>query len=169
MERTKVGEAQFERLVHKIAPQAKLLRTWPLAGGISAQMTALELELPTGYLQKMIVRCFSEHTLQIQPHAAADQFRLLQTTQSLGLHTPKPLFCDPSGEIFGTPCLVVEYIIGNVYFAPLNLSSAMRQFAFQLAQIHSAKVSNHDLSFLYKRSNVCVEIRQPPPGQRASG
>ncbi len=38
----------FQQIVHQIVPQGKLLRTWPLKGGISAEMTALELERPTG-------------------------------------------------------------------------------------------------------------------------
>lgn len=46
----------FEHLVQQLAPHGKLLRTWPLQGGISAQMTALELALPDGQTQKMIVR-----------------------------------------------------------------------------------------------------------------
>ncbi len=38
----------------------------------------------------------------------------------------------------------------------------MHQFAFQLTRIHNAKMTNYDLSFLYKRSNACVEITNSP-------
>jgi hypothetical protein len=34
-------DRKFEHLVKKIAPRSKLLRTWHLNGGISAEMTAL--------------------------------------------------------------------------------------------------------------------------------
>ena len=128
-------EAPFERLAQKIIPQAKLLRTWPLAGGISAQMIAFEVEHTTGRLQKMIVRYYSERTLNTHPHVADDQFRLLQVMHSSGLCTPNPLYCDPSGEIFGKPCLVLEYITGNLNFSLSNLVSAMHQFAFQLTSL----------------------------------
>lgn len=47
---------QFERLVQKIAPQSKLLQTWHLKGGISAEMTALEIEQADGQTRKLIVR-----------------------------------------------------------------------------------------------------------------
>jgi hypothetical protein len=46
---------QLERLARRIEPQSTLLRAWPLAGGISAQMTALEVALPDGRTKKMIV------------------------------------------------------------------------------------------------------------------
>ena len=39
---------RFERLVQKLAPTSKLLRVWALKGGISAEMTAIEIETPDG-------------------------------------------------------------------------------------------------------------------------
>jgi hypothetical protein len=38
------ADRKFEQLVKKIVPHSKLLRTWHLNGGISAEMTALETE-----------------------------------------------------------------------------------------------------------------------------
>ncbi len=37
---------KFEQVVQKMDPQSKLLRTWELKGGVSAQVTALESEIP---------------------------------------------------------------------------------------------------------------------------
>jgi hypothetical protein len=37
-------DRKFEQLVKKIVPHSRLLRTWRLNGGISAEMTALEAE-----------------------------------------------------------------------------------------------------------------------------
>jgi hypothetical protein len=39
-------DRKFEQLVQKIVPHSKLLRTWQLKGGISAEMTALEIDAP---------------------------------------------------------------------------------------------------------------------------
>ena len=33
----------FERLIHRFAPGATLLRAWQLSGGVSARVTALEI------------------------------------------------------------------------------------------------------------------------------
>ncbi len=35
-------DKKFEQVVQKLDPQSKLLRTWELKGGVSAQVTALE-------------------------------------------------------------------------------------------------------------------------------
>jgi hypothetical protein len=38
------ADRKFEQLVKEIVPHSRLLRTWRLNGGISAEMTALEAE-----------------------------------------------------------------------------------------------------------------------------
>src|SRR5215216_3335701 len=103
-------DQKFEQLVQTIASQSKLLRTWPLKGGISAEMTALEIGRPDRQTQRMIVRRPGEGTLKRNPQAAKDEFKLLQMTQSLGLATQTPYYLDQSGKIFSTPFLVIEYI-----------------------------------------------------------
>jgi aminoglycoside phosphotransferase (APT) family kinase protein len=147
-----VSNAKFEQLAQKITPQGKLLRTWPLQGGISAQMTALELLLPDDTTQKMIVRQPSARKLQQNPQAAADEFKLLQITQAAGIATPTPYYLDQasdqSQQIFSTPCLVMDYIEGQPDFIPTNLANFILQFATQLAKIHSIDSSKLDLAFL---------------------
>lgn len=54
---------QFELLVHKMDPRSKLLRAWPLTGGGSAQITALEILRSDGRTDKMIVRRHGERDL----------------------------------------------------------------------------------------------------------
>lgn len=149
---------KFEQLVQTIAPQSRLLRTWPLKGGISADMTAFEIKRPDGRITGMILRRPSEQTLQRNPRAAEDEFRVLQLTKSLGLATPAPYYLDPSGAIFSTPYLVIEYIDGKPEFAPDPGADFIFQLAKHLAKIHSADCSNRDISFLPKAANACIEI-----------
>src|SRR5690348_15766776 len=111
-------DKKFEQVVQKIAPQSKLLRTWELKGGVSAQVTALEIEQPDGHKQKMIVRQHGEVDLKHNPQVAADEFKLLHLLHSAGLATPTPYYLDQSGEIFSTPYVVIEYIEGQPEFAP---------------------------------------------------
>src|ERR1700674_1514724 len=93
----------FERLIQRFAPGAKLLRAWELAGGVSAQVTALEIEHPGGRTQKVIVRRHGATDLARNPHIAADEFKLLQFVHAAGLPVPAPLHLDASREIFPTP------------------------------------------------------------------
>ena len=74
-------ENRFKQLVQKMEPQSKLLRTWELKGGISAQVTALEIKRPDGQMKKMIVRQHGDVDIKQNPHIAADEFKLLQILQ----------------------------------------------------------------------------------------
>ena len=146
---TKSTEDQkFEQLVQKIAPQSRILRTWQLEGGVSAQVTAVEIERPDGQTQKIIVRRHGDADLKRNPQVAAGEFRLLQILQSQGLAAPAPYHLDQSGEIFSTPYVVVEYVEGEPEFAPTNIADCLLQMATQLARIHRVDGSKLDLSFL---------------------
>lgn len=158
MVRTVPVDLQFEQVVQKIAPQAKLLRVWPLAGGLAAQMIAFEIEKADGYVQRLIVRRPNEFTLQRNPDAVERLYKLLQMLQSLGLPTPTPVYYDPSGEIFAAPYLVIEYIQGHMNFSPVDLSAAMCQFADHLVKIHRVEITKYAHSFLLHRTNRCPEI-----------
>jgi aminoglycoside phosphotransferase (APT) family kinase protein len=142
----------FEQIVQQVAPQSKLLRIWPLKGGISAEMTALEFERPDGRISKMIVRRPGAAALEQNPHAARDEFKRLHMTQSLGLATQTPYYLDQSGTIFATPYLVIEYIEGQPEFAPTHITDFSHQIATHLARIHSADRSNLDISFLRRQA-----------------
>lgn len=144
---------KFQQVAQKIDPQSKLLRAWELKGGVSAQVTSLEIAQPDGQRKRMVVRQHGGVDLKQNPHAAADEFKLLQILQSEGLAAPAPYFVDQSGEIFPTPYIVIEYIEGKTEFAPADLSDLILQLALQLSRIHQVDCSTLDLSFL------------PPPEQ----
>jgi len=152
---------KFEQIIQIVVPQGNLLRVWSLAGGMSAEMTALEVGMPDGRTQKLVVRRFGEG----EPGrvAAAKEFRLLQITHTAGLSTPIPYHLDLSGQIFPTPYLVIEYIEGEMLFAPVDLPYHLAQLATHLAAIHSLNHTCFDLSFPGKPTNHCAEMTRPRP------
>jgi aminoglycoside phosphotransferase (APT) family kinase protein len=135
-----------------------LVRTWPLKGGISAEMTALEVKDPDGRKQKLIVRRPGVGTFRRNPQAAANEFKLLQITRSFGLATQRAYYLDQSSGIFGAPYLVIGYIEGQPEFAPVDLDDFSRQCAVHLAKIHSVNCATMDLSFLPKQAEELTEL-----------
>ena len=142
------SDSIYRQLVEKIAPRCRLLRSWSLTGGISAQMTALEIEHSGGQTQQLVVRRPGPGTLSHNPHAAEDEFKLLQIARSLGLAAPVPVALDSSGAIFSTPILVTEYVAGEMEFSPADPQNYAVQMAAHLAQIHSVAGERADLAFL---------------------
>ncbi len=156
---------KFARVVQMIDPQSKLLRTWELKGGVSARVTALEIERPGGHTKKLIVRRHGEVELKHKPQIATDEFKLLQLLHSVGLAAPRPYYLDQSGEIFPTPYLVLEYIEGKSEFAPSNLPDLLLQLATQLSRIHAVDCSHLDVSFLPKLEQRYAEKLRERPAQ----
>jgi aminoglycoside phosphotransferase (APT) family kinase protein len=158
-------DKKFAQVIQKIDPQSKLLRTWELKGGVSAWVTALEIERPGGQTQKMIVRQHGEVDLKHNPRVAADEFELLRLLQSVGLAAPTPYHLDQSGEIFSTPYLVIEYIEGKPEFAPSHLPDLTLQLATHLSRIHQVDCSNLDMSFLPEQEKIYAEKLSERPSQ----
>lgn len=151
---------KLEWIFQSVAPQGQLLRTWPLPGGMSAEMNALEITLPDGRIQKLVVRRYSEDHLKNKPNAAATEFRLLQLTHTTGLPTPRPYYLDASGQY-----LVMEFMAGEMLFAPTNVTHHVTQLATQLARIHRLTAIDFDLSFLGEPVTTCAEMAQPAEGE----
>ena len=148
MKRTSPQFQLLEALVHRMEPQSRLLHAWPLAGGVSAQMTAFEIERTNGLIVKMVVRCHGEVDRAQNPDIAAHEFRLLKILRSARIAVPAPIYLDQPESIFPTPCIVVEYIEGATDFAPADLSDTLQQMARQLVRIHRMDGANADLVFL---------------------
>jgi aminoglycoside phosphotransferase (APT) family kinase protein len=135
----------FERLVRKINPTSKLLRTWQLTGGSSAQVTGLEVEAADRTRKKMIVRQHGENDRASNPNIAHDEFRLLSLLSAAGLPTAKPYYVDH--ELFPNPVVVIDYIEGTTEF---NITKLPR-FAEMLARIH--RVSPDTFFFLPQKAD----------------
>jgi aminoglycoside phosphotransferase (APT) family kinase protein len=138
----------FEQVVRKFYPGSSLKRAWELKGGISAQVTALEIAQPDGQIKKLVVRQSGPVDLRNNPAIAAGEFKLLQILRSLGLPVPRPYQLDQSGRILPTPYLIIEFIEGPPEFAPANLPAFLQELAAQLARIHTVDCAGLDLTFL---------------------
>ncbi len=155
----------FEGILKKFLPDAHLLHAEPLRGGVSAQVTVLEVKNPNGETGKLVVRQHGPRDLESNPHIARDEFKLLQILDAAGIPAAKPYFVDESAEIFPTPYIVVEYVDGQPEFAPADLSSFIRQFAAYLARLHQMDIQSLDLSFLPDRTAIQTQRVHDRPAQ----
>lgn len=157
------NQEDFSQLVQKIHPQGKLIGTWPLEGGVSAQTTALEVQWPDGTTQKLVVRQHGERDLRRNPHVAEDEFTLLKYLSSKGLAVPKPYFADSSDQILSSPFVVVEFVQGITEFEPEDLDAYVTQFTTHLANIHQVDCSQLDLSKSFRQVQRYEEKIQHQP------
>lgn len=153
-----ITHAVLARAIRRFHARSTLLRTWPLKGGTSAQMTVIEIERPDGQLERLVLRRHGARDKARNPRIAADEFRLLQFLRSSGVAVPMPLYLDETGDIFGSPFLVLEYVDGEPLSAATAPHDAMLQLASLLATIHRLDALDPRLSFLPKQDDVHAEF-----------
>lgn len=131
-------------LAARIAPGSKVLRSWELKGGVSADVTAFELERSDGGVEELIVRRHGAADRRRNPQIAADEFRLLQVLRTAAIPAPRPRLLDARGG-----SLVVDYVDGEP--AGTAEPDLVEQLAAMLAEIHRVDLVTTDLSFLPAR------------------
>lgn len=140
----------LQRLVQRVEPQGRLAGASRLAGGVSAQVYAVEVELPAGLARRLVVRLHGERDLARNPQIAAHEFELLKILSDAGLPVPTPVCVGGAGEFYPAPCLVTEFIEGETDFSPADLDTCVEELATALARIHAMDPSS--LRFLPRKS-----------------
>jgi len=154
---------RFEPLAQRIVPGGVLRRTQDLTGGVSAQLTALEIEGPDGGTQKVVVRRHGDADCNANSNIAADEYRLLHALQAVGIAAPRPLYLGAADAVFDRPYIVIEYVEGETEFEPADEADNIRRLAAQLAAIHRADIARLDLSFLPRQEeSETVRINRRP-------
>jgi aminoglycoside phosphotransferase (APT) family kinase protein len=139
----------FQRVAQHIHSNATLVRHWPLTGGSSAQIEALELELPGQAAMQVVVR---RHTSgEWKSHGndvTAAEFALLTSLYQFGLPVPEPLFLDVSATLLPSPYLVMAMVDGTTDVPASQLPHSLRQLAKFLSHLHSLDIETLALPVL---------------------
>ena len=146
---------KFERIVKKLNLDGELVGIRPLMGGISAQMTALDIVQSNDETITIVARFPSEKHVQKNPHVVADEFNLLHALHKAGLVVPQPYLFDQSGEIFPRPYWLMSYVDGEMGLNPVDKLDCVRQYAEQLVHIHKVDISEDSFSFLTTFGKNC--------------
>lgn len=118
----------FPALVQGLDPQAKLRRSWPLTGGVSATVTALEFE-QGGQIRRAVLRQYGQRDLIPKPDVAREEFGLLRFLHAASLPVPAPL-------AHAREWVLIEFIEGvnGLESPPPEVARALAAF---LAQLHN--------------------------------
>ena len=133
---------QLEALARHIHPAAHVLRSWPLAGGVSAAMTAFEVADGEGATRRYVLR---------QPpgwSSAGHEHRLLSLVQGRGVPVPVPQLLGEAGDVFDGDWLVLDYAEGEPFFGQDFGPQRAVEMATALAAIHAIDTAASDFSFL---------------------
>ncbi|WP_064094010.1 phosphotransferase family protein [Rossellomorea aquimaris] len=143
--------SRIKNIVQEIDSQLQLLRMWQLKGGVSANVTAIEVMQPNGKIKKMVVREHGETDRKQNPRMARDEFNLLKNMKSAGVLVPEPLHYREKGSY-----ILIEYIEGKPDFTPSDIDCYLIQAASNLVEIHRVECS--EINFLPKLDVNWIEV-----------
>ena len=92
---TSTNDTRFAQVVQRVIPGGRLLRRWDLTGGISAGMTALEVERPDGQSQRMIVPPARQRVTGGQPARCRGRIQGARADPNVGGSRAKALSSRP--------------------------------------------------------------------------
>jgi aminoglycoside phosphotransferase (APT) family kinase protein len=131
----------YVEITHRVAPGAALVRRWPLRGGVSAHVEALELALPDGSERRVVVRRHgAAHWKALTRDVTVVEYQLLSALSAAGLAVPLPLWVETGSELLGSPFFVMAYVDGAPELDPSELPSALAQMAEYLHRVHTLSV-----------------------------
>ena len=119
-----------------------------LRGGIASGMHAVDLVGPDGQHSWVVVRRYGQWRLEHHPRVAEQEWATLAALERVGAPTPRPIWLDTSGTVFGCPTIVLSRLPGHGLLAPRDLTGWVRQLAEALARIHAAPLTSSELSIL---------------------
>ncbi|MFK8186014.1 MAG: phosphotransferase family protein [Phormidesmis sp.] len=128
----------FESIAKRIDPQAKHVRHWPLTGGVSAQLEAIEYEFAEGADRRVVVRQHgAAEWKQLEDDVTATEFSLQTTLFQRGFPVPEPLFLDVSCSVLPSPYLVMPMVEGTTEVDETRLEDVLHQMADFLLRLHN--------------------------------
>lgn len=139
----------FETVAELVDTSATYVRHWPLIGGVSAQINAIELALANGGHRQVVVRRHGAADWKsLEDDVTASEFALQTTLFNLGLTVPEPLMLDVSGTVFSSPYLVMEMVDGTTEVEDSQLTDALLKMADFLLRLHALDTDPLDLTLL---------------------
>jgi len=108
--------AQFAPIARRLDPHARLTGVRRLPGGMSAQITVLELARPDSPPEALpdtvVVRQYGPKNIATDDRPADTETRLLALLRSAGVPVPEPRLADDSSELLKGPYAVIGFVPG---------------------------------------------------------
>ena len=131
-------DARFAAIAARIAPGASLVRRWPLEGGVSARVDALEIVHPDGSHERLVLRRHGAIDWKpLEADVTTTEFGVLTVLAHAGFPLPAPRLLDVSGSTLSGPYMVMDFVDGSTDVSSDELPGALRKMATFLARLHA--------------------------------
>ena len=143
----------FEAIIAQALPGARIVASRPLKGGVSADVTLLEIECGYGSTRQCVLR---EHGVRHSGHPPKLEFQLLRALHDFGLPVARPLTFHSADASGAAPYVLSEYAAGSTAISASDADTRIDAMAWQLVAIHEAPT--HALPTLPSRVDPQSEL-----------
>ena len=135
--------SSYEAVARRLDASATNVRHWPLTGGVSANIEALEYELAEGGSRQVVVRRHGAAEWKaLDDEVTTTEYNLQSKLHAEGLPVPEPLLLDVSCSILPSPYLVMAMVEGTTAVDDAHLERAIDQMAEFLLRLHSLETES---------------------------
>ncbi len=145
--------SEIAKITERLDPASRLIRTWSFEGGLSSEMTGVEVETPSGGRERLVLRRERAADGPFASSGLAREFRLLESLHRIGLAVPEPRALDSEHR-----CAVLEFVEGAPLVSTTDPTGAARVFASVLATIHGLDAERPEFAQLPRRDHVLDEL-----------
>lgn len=132
------AEQRLRRVVERHFPGSELRAAQTLTGGVSADVSRLDLCHADGSEMRAVLRV---HGRTHAGHDAGLEFRLLQSLHRAGLPVPEPLCFDASRQFLEHPYLLVAFVDGSTTIPEATADACIVTMAELLAAVHATAIA----------------------------
>lgn len=145
------SEQNARMLLNKLAPGSELTSITVPDGSFSNFTYVLEARLKDGNLYKIVVRRYKIFGNYDRGEKARREFKTFQLLNRYHVPAPETRLLDESGDILGSPGMVVSFVPGNLRMDTIpDPRDWACKLAHTLAKIHSIPCGEEEQSFLLK-------------------
>lgn len=138
-----LNDQTLRPIIGRIVPGGRLRRAWRLEGGVSAEVSALEIEAVDGTVEIVVVK---RYELADNSDSIICEYRILQALDAAGLPVPKPIALDDTGPT--SSWFAMHYIQGTAGSLLDVMDQRLSVFAATLSQLHDTPIERFGLDLL---------------------
>ncbi len=125
------------RAVDRLEPGAVITATESLTGGVSATVTAVDIQGGSGAgARRVVVREHTSGSAADCRTRTAKEYHVLRVLRDEGFPVPEPFLADHSDTV-DPPFIVMEWIEGSDHVSPSEVPSAVEQMAAFMVRLHA--------------------------------
>lgn len=128
-------------------------------------MTVLEIEVPGGDLQRLVVRRARRPDQERSSLSIVDEHRLISRLREFSVPVPRPRLVDPSRRILPDPYAVYDYVDGALRLTSADPEQTGEAFADHLAMIHRIGADALGDLHLPRRADVVARLLDSSPAK----